>query len=248
MKYLQNDSLVALMNNREDFEIARTHRWYRIPVKPAPPIVKKKELQYIAFYHTKAFEVEKFSIRWYSEVTAINIVKRKELLPNDLDSNKADKEYYRIEFNELKSLPNTIVSRMRRRILFIPTTSEKLFNSTEINYLFNDSPLEEKLWEKFQAEGIPVERQLYLTYPHKQRFILDFAIFCQKGSINIECDGDAYHTEKKDLLVDKKRNNVLESEGWSVLRFTTNQIVQDLDFTYALIKKTIDKYGGLKKY
>ena len=38
--------LVALMNNRRDFAIARDQHWYRIPVKSAPRGIDSK---YIAF-------------------------------------------------------------------------------------------------------------------------------------------------------------------------------------------------------
>ena len=44
MKFLQNDTLVAVMNSVVDFEIAQNHHWYRIPVDSAPPIVRNNEI------------------------------------------------------------------------------------------------------------------------------------------------------------------------------------------------------------
>ena len=75
----KNNSLVALMNSKSDFEIAKTQNWYRIPVASAPPIVKERKLKYISFYHTKQFEQEKYSIRWYGEVNNISVQKRKQI-------------------------------------------------------------------------------------------------------------------------------------------------------------------------
>nr|NQU91029.1 DUF559 domain-containing protein [Bacteroidota bacterium] len=45
---------------------------------------------------------------------------------------------------------------------------------------------------------------------------------------------------------DKQRNNILESKGWSVLRFTTNDIVYNLDNSFKIISSTINNYGGLQ--
>ena len=237
---------MAVMNNPSDFEIARTKHWYRIPVKHAPSIVNDNQLKYLSFYHTMAFPEEKYSIRWYGEVQSISKVQRRDLLPHLPGDPKAEQEYYKIEFNRLKPLPQVIVSKRHRRIIFIPTTREKLFHNEEINHLFNQSPLEERLWKRLVKEGIPAERQYHIASPPEYRFFLDFALFCTSRNINVECDGDEYHTERDAIFLDKKRNNILESEGWSVLRFTTRQITQDLDHTVALIKKTIKRHGGLQ--
>ena len=51
--------LVAVMNDRRDFEIARHEGWYRIPLKRAPSRVGA---DYLAFYQTKAFGDEKWAI------------------------------------------------------------------------------------------------------------------------------------------------------------------------------------------
>jgi hypothetical protein len=57
--------LVAIMNNRRDFEVARDEGWYRIPHKHAPQ--STTEAAALAFYFTKGFgEEEKWSIRWYA--------------------------------------------------------------------------------------------------------------------------------------------------------------------------------------
>jgi hypothetical protein len=53
MKHLESNLLVALMNNKVDFEIAQTQNWYRIPVDKAPQIVREEKVRYLSFYHTK---------------------------------------------------------------------------------------------------------------------------------------------------------------------------------------------------
>lgn len=245
MRIEENNVLVALINSKSDFEIAQLYRWYRIPVKSAPTIVKERKIKHIAFYHTKVFEKEKYSIRWYAPITKVSVVKRKELFPHLTADQKSEEPYYKIEFEQLFALPNPILSQRHRRILFISTTEEKLFNSTEINSLFNDSPIEEIFWQKLKEKHITAERQYYWALG-ENKFFLDFAVFCKTRNINIECDGDKYHTDKKNVYLDKKRNNILESSGWAVLRFTTYDITSDIRGSVNIVSDTINKYGGVE--
>ena len=46
-KSKSNTVLIAIVPSREDFEIAKTNNWYRIPVKSAPEIVKEKTIKLI---------------------------------------------------------------------------------------------------------------------------------------------------------------------------------------------------------
>jgi very-short-patch-repair endonuclease len=240
----KKDVLIALMNNKKDFAIAQEQGWYRIPVKSAPQIVRDDNLKNLAFYQTKIFGEEAFSIRWFGEVKRMTIVQRKELFPDLQTDPKADNEYYKIEFDKLQQLSEPIVSHRLRRILFISTTLSRFQNAKEINDVFYESPIEETIWEVLKAEKIAAERQ-YLVGTDKQFFYLDFALFCKDRNIDVECDGDTFHSNPNDVKRDKKRNNLLESLGWSVLRFTTDEIFNQLKETVKLMKQTINRYGGL---
>jgi len=239
------DVLIALMNNRGDFRIAQEDRWYRIPVKSAPENVRDGSVRYLAFYHTKVFGDQAFSIRWYSEIYRITVVRRCELFPDLRNDPKAEREYYKIEFRELRPLPEPIISRRLRRILFISTTSTRFQQAKEINDVFHESPIEETFWDALKAERIEAERQ-YMVGSGERFFYLDFALFCRERNIDVECDGDEFHSKIEDIKRDKKRNNLLESQGWSVLRFTTDDIRRSLGDAIALTKKTVNQYGGLQ--
>lgn len=41
-------------------------------------------------------------------------------------------------------------------------------------------------------------------------------------------------------------NNYLESKGWSVLRFTTENLTKNMDKTISVACDTINKYGGIQ--
>jgi len=244
-RQLKKDVLIALMNNRSDFRIAQENRWYRIPVKSAPENVRDRSLRYLAFYHTKIFGDQAFSVRWYGEVHRVTVVQRRELFPNLEGDPKAEREYYKIEFRELRLLPEPIISRRLRRILFISTTFVRFQQAKEINDVFHESPIEEIFWEALRAEQIEAERQ-YMVGTGSQFFYLDFALFCRERNLDIECNGDEYHSKLEDVKRDKKRNNLLESLGWAVLRFTTDDLRHHLGDVLKQTKATVNRYGGLQ--
>lgn len=233
------------MNNQRDFAIAQERHWYRIPVKSAPRIIKEGDAKLISFYHTKAFEKEKFTIKWFGEIKNVAVVKRKELFPKETLDPKAENDYFKIEFSPLQELPIPIISLRGRRILFIPTTEDKFFAAKEINFLFNDSALENKFWNALLRRNIYSERQYFLEAKPKN-FFLDFAIFCQNKNIDVEVDGDKYHMKEDAVRYDKQRNNLLESKGWSVLRFTSDDVEKNLKSSIGLVMETVNKYGGVQ--
>lgn len=243
-KFAGNNTLVAVVPSRRDWNLIRAQGWYRIPVRFAPPMVKDGTIQYIAFYFPSVFGEEKQRIQWYSPVTSLVVRKRSELFPDEPQHKHAHWEYYVVGCADLRHLPHIIPSRKPRRLLFIPTTIQKLLTAPEINYLFNDSPLEDMLWLQLLEAGIPSERQYEVTVG-QGRYKLDFAVFCKDRNLAIECDGDAHHMGRSAVERDKKRSNTLNSRGWSVLHFTTKELTTNMPGTMQVIRDTIAQYGGI---
>ena len=60
--------LVAIMNDRLDFNLAQDHHWYRSPVSSAEKWLKESwPPDWLAFYQTKIFADEKYSIRHFAK-------------------------------------------------------------------------------------------------------------------------------------------------------------------------------------
>ncbi|MBI4547949.1 MAG: DUF559 domain-containing protein [Ignavibacteriae bacterium] len=237
--------LVALVKSPRDLKIALEKHWYRVPVKSAPPILRDLSVRYIAFYQNRSFGEESYQIRWYGEVTHIEIMKRRQLLPAEKLHPNADEPYLKIEVANLKTLPRPIISGRKRPIVFIPTTTTKLLHATEINDLYSDSPLEDKLWNVLKTQEISAERQYFVgRQPHL--FALDFALFCKKQNLDIECNGDIYHGDVVRMRKDRKRNNTLASLGWQVLRFGKDDIIRRQTETINTIKRTVNEAGGIE--
>ena len=242
----RGEVLVAIINDNRDFKIAREKGWYRIPVASANRFLKDRwPPSWLTFYQTKVFEEEAFSVRYFARVRHINEVYRQELFPNEPPHARDNWKYYKIHLDELKQLEQPIYSRRLRRIVFIPTTWQKFNAAVEINDLYDESPLEDRLWAIFKQHQIPAERQLFYS-ADGENYFLDFATLCAEGNIVVEADGDTYHSNPEKSIEDNIRNNTLVANGWKVFHFTTKQIEEQAE-TYCVSKVTeaINKLGGI---
>jgi very-short-patch-repair endonuclease len=231
------------MNNWADFGILNDHLWYRIPVANAP---KRWPPTWMGFYQTKVFRDEAFAVNYYGRVREIDVIRRQELFPNELPNPKSDRVYYQVHLHNLDKLERPIYSRRLRRIVFIPTTRGKFHAAVEINDLYDESPLEDRLWAEFKRLDIAAERQWHFKVANS-RFFLDFAVFCRDGHVDVEADGDTWHADPKRATQDNRRFNDLQSAGWHVLRFNGEQIRNGMaDYCVPKIAEIINRLGGLR--
>jgi len=91
---------------------------------------------------------------------------------------------------------------------------------------------------------IQAERQFFV-YDTKNPCCLDFAVLCKEGKLNIECDGQSYHSTKEAQIKDRKRDNDLTSIGWSILRFSGKEIYSSPKDCVGQIKRTIKSLRGV---
>lgn len=242
----RGEVLVAIINNKLDYATLRERLWYRIPVSSVEKWLKERwPPKWLAFYQTLAFGAEKHAINYFAEVLDFREVRRWQLFPDEPHDEKGNRRYYQIFVKSIQSLPKPIYSRRYRRIIFIPTTREKFVNASEINDLFDESSLEDKLWAEFKRHNIPAERQEFVV-ARKNNYVLDFAIYCAKGNINIETDGDFWHANPEKAEQDNVRDHDLNTEGWKVLRFTEKQIrEQAASYCVKTVSENINKLDGV---
>lgn len=234
--------LVAVMNNLRDFEIARDQGWYRIPLERAPSQVGA---DYLAFYQTKVFGEERWAINYYAPISHFRIVSRRALLPEQSDHPRADALYYKIEIGPLERLPHPVPSHRLRRITFIPTTLERLLSAEEINDLWCVSAAEEKLWRAFKENGVTAER----NYPLKEEddaSRISFAVFCKEGRIAVLFEAE---TPVENVHIVREQPSIedydLGTSGWTVLRFTGDQISRSLPVCLTAVLAAVSRHGGL---
>jgi len=81
-----------------------------------------------------------------------------------------------------------------------------------------------------------------------QIYCLDFVLFCRDGKLNIETDGDTWHSSRDRIEGDNQRDNYITTAGWHIMRFNSTQINNRLlKYCIPIIAKAIKQFGGLDK-
>ncbi len=115
----------------------------------------------------------------------------------------------------------------------------------EINDLFDGSGLEDKMWEEFKRARIAAERQEFVRVKHRD-YALDFAIYCHDGKIDVETDGDVWHSNPRRASEDNRRDNDLKTIGWRILRFNSSQVNEEIhEYCMPTIAENINRLGGV---
>ncbi|MFC1734741.1 endonuclease domain-containing protein [Candidatus Hydrogenedentota bacterium] len=242
----RGEVLVGILKTASALIRARDERWYHVPTYIVQKRLKNRwPPKWMAFYQGKVHGNEAYSIRYYAQVLTIRQALRRELFPEEVQGHNADREYYKINLGPLQTLTKPILSRRWRRIVFIPTTWEKLMTAIEINDLYDESPLEDRLWAELKRLKISAERQEFVKVKG-HHYALDFAIYCTAGKLDIETDGDTWHSDPARIPLDNVRDNDLETAGWRLLRFNGHQVREEMnEYCLPTIVENISNAGGI---
>ncbi len=88
----------------------------------------------------------------------------------------------------------------------------------------NQTPWEGRLWRALrnrQVYGLKFRRQYKIG-----RYIVDFC--CIKKKLVIELDG-GHHNEQRQMIIDQDRQQYLERQEFTVLRFWNNDVDENLE-------------------
>lgn len=235
------DTLVGVLPTKRDREILLRERWYRIPKdvrRPRSPTVP----EYLAFYEPARLTPTPGVIR-FAEVLSVSEATREELMPGQPSGTKSGRRYNRYDLGPIEELPRPIPLTRPRPLAFIGTSRRRLFSAESINDLFYKSPLEDLMWRALRRDKIPAERQ-WEERIRGRTFLLDFALFCHGGNIDVETDGDSYHVTPQSAAADNERNNLLAGR-WRVLRFTSAEITGRIDRCVDQVKSVVNELKGL---
>ena len=236
------DTLVGIVTSRADVQRFHEQRWYRVPVANWPR--ERWNPTYVALFETIKATGDEQCVRYWGKVIDTGDYTRAELLPNEPSRGRDTKLYKRILVERCEELTDPIVFHKRRRNPFLLTTKRRLLEARSASDLILGSGLEERIWEGLRELAIPAEREWYFPSDN-QHFWLDFAVFCHRNNIDVEVDGDHYHMRPAQVEADKRRDNLLEDQGWTVRRFTQTQILEDTDGVIRRIRSAIARAGGL---
>jgi len=232
--------LVGVLKDKRDLNILLTRNRYRIPVAYAP----RRRFDWLAFYQPASFGRQGKCIRYYASVLDYKIIRRNDLLPDETDHPKAFDYYYQIHVGEIKKLPRPIRNIIPRRISFGFTTLNRLLESKNILQLYGIPPTEQIIENVLRRAGIKAVAQYYVS-EKRNRYRVDFAVFCRQGAIAIECDNKKAHSGLGQRKKDEIKNNFLKRYGWTVIRLPEDDIVFDLATCIIKVQKAIQKLGGM---
>jgi len=232
--------LVGVLKNKRDFEILLKEHWYRIPKKHLP----RGKFKYLAFYQPALFGRLGKRIIYYARVLSYRTARRETLLPNESGHPKAKEDYLRIRVGKLNKLARPIKNTSPRRISFGFTTLPRLLCAKNILQLYDVAETEEVIRKKLRGAGAKAVPQYWVS-DAKKRYRLDFAIFCKRGQIAIECDNLKAHSGVKQHQRDSEKDEFLRERGWNILRFGEEDIVSRVDICLKKITGLIKKQGGL---
>ncbi|MFH1038078.1 MAG: DUF559 domain-containing protein [PVC group bacterium] len=223
-----------------DLEMAEREHWYRIPGH----IVFRRRPRYLAIYPVKRCGPRGGAITWYAAIGKISRHRRRKLIPRQPTHPRAGEWYWKLHLGPARELPRPIENRLRRRITFAYTTRDRLLRAEEIGELFDVPPLEEIVRQVLVSSGIRARSQFCVMQGKKCRYRLDFAVFCRKGKIALECDHSRWHRRAPRKKQDRKRDRWLEKRGWTVIHFSEDDILNRNARMIAAIGDSIRKVGG----
>jgi len=97
----------------------------------------------------------------------------------------------------------------------------------------NPTPAEDALWQHLRLNQLGVKfRRQHAIGP----FIVDF--YAREARLIIEVDGPIHETQKE---YDEMRQAYLESLGYRVVRFTNEQVLQNMDAVLATLQKVLSR-------
>jgi len=246
--------LVGVLKNRRDLNILLAENWYRIPMRYAP----KRKFDYLAFYQPTSFGRKGKCIQYYAPVLDYKVIKRSDLLPKELEHPRAKDYYLQIHVGKIEKLSRPIRNTIPRRISFGFTTLNHLLKSKNILQLYKVTPTEQMVEDGLKEAGIKVKPRSerssttgaisqYYVLSSEKRYCLDFAVFCQRGKIAIECDNKKAHSILAQKKKDGIKNTFLKRRGWTVIRLREDDIVSNLKGCIKRVKNTIQKLGEIKR-
>jgi very-short-patch-repair endonuclease len=237
----EETALVAIVKSPRDLALAAREHWYRIPAAKAP----RRGFTHIAFYQPDCFRDGK-RIAAYAEVAGSATVRRADLLPGEGGAD-GERLYVKYELGPLIRLPRPILNTGGTRVCFGFTPLWRLYGAGELYSVFGIAPVENVMRSALAACGLPFCREHVITGGGRLVYRLDFAIFCRRGKLDIECDGGRAHAGQRQRAWDARRDVWLKRRGWTVLRFGEHEVLCGVGVCLREIGAAVKRLGGPRR-
>lgn len=100
----------------------------------------------------------------------------------------------------------------------------------------NNTPAEAVLWEAIRLKKL--DRFRFRNQHAIGAYVVDF--YCHESKLAVEVDGQ-YHTDPSQMAYDEERTKVIVSSGVSIIRFTNQEVLNNLEEVLTKIKAALKK-------
>jgi hypothetical protein len=170
--------LVGVINRKRDLMYAQNDHWYRVPQKQFPHGL---QAEYVALFLSKAFKERNGGIYYFALWRGIELVHRKDLLPNEADHARADEVYYKIQLGDLKEKDPPVLNPTRRTVSFIYTTWDRFVHAQQVSDLYSKGDYYvDRIYHALHDEGIASERTWEAQFRNQ---VAQLRVLCHHGPV-----------------------------------------------------------------
>jgi hypothetical protein len=184
--------LVGVINRKRDLAYARDAHWYRIP---QARLTQGVHAEYLAFFLSSAFREHNGGIRFYARRTGVELVHRRDLLPQQADHPRANEIYYKVQLGALLEKTPPILNPARRPVSFIYTTWDRFVHAEQISDLYSRSDyFVDRIYHALRNRGIQSYRTWDAQYPNAAP---EIRVLCQQGAVvaSTEAGADRFYLD-----------------------------------------------------
>lgn len=136
--YPDDRVLIGVINRKRDLNTLLKSHWYRIPQAKLPRGIFT---EYLGFYvsGSAARGLEQSGVHYYARVRGVELLYRRDLLPDEPNHRNADEVYYKVQVGELAPKLPVVTNPTRRPISFVFTTWDRFVNGHTIADLYSQS-------------------------------------------------------------------------------------------------------------
>lgn len=217
MTFPDDRVLVGAITRKKDLINARDAGWYRVPQARLPRGV---HAEYLAFFLNRRVSGESQSgIYYYARPSGVELVYRRDLLPDEANHPRAGEVYYKVQLRDWKPKNPPILNPSKRTFAFIYTTWDRFVHARQIKDLYSDADyFVDRIYHALRNDGYTMER----TWDAERRYTgfgAQLRILCQQGvvvgSTDALNDEDIFldQAAREDALLAQIRMQVAQKGG-----------------------------------
>jgi hypothetical protein len=177
--YPEDRVLVGVINRKRDLQTVLREHWYRIPRARAPRSI---DAEYVAFYLSTGMKEKNGGIYYYARRTGHELLRRRDLLPQEQNHPRANDLYYKIALGEVLEKDPPILNPTARPISFLFTTWDRFVSARTIADLYSKADwYVERVAHVLTNLGITPDRRSQDEDPAQR--IAELRIQCQMGIV-----------------------------------------------------------------